>query len=179
MITMQPAEPGQKGQKNCSRLNMAKTDEKNNKFSRLTMAPCSGAGILIFFGRFGHIQAVALLSFPAVLAIFRPLLFYYFRLFWPCSGGCPSLLSGRFDEVQTAAFFIISSLFGLVQEAALLFFFGRFWPCLGSCIFIVVGRFGHVQAAAFSLFLAALPIFRLLHFYYYWPFWPCSGGTFL
>ena len=43
-------------------------------------SPCSGAGIFIFFGRFGHIQAVALLSFLAVLAMLRRLHFYYFRL---------------------------------------------------------------------------------------------------
>ena len=147
---------------------------------------------LYFFRRFGHIQVVALLSFAAVLAMFRRLLFYYFWQSWPYPGGCIFNTYGCFGHVQTAAFLFFLAVLAMFRRLHFcafwpfrrgldgciflfltflamfrrlhFYYFQPFWPCLGSCIFNIVGRFGHVQAAAFSLFLAGLATFRRLDF---------------
>ena len=64
-------------------------------------------------------------------------------------------------------------------------------PSLGGFVFIIIGgltvirrvpfrvfrRFGHVVAAALLLLLSAfLAMFKRLHFCYFGPFGPCSGG---
>ena len=63
---------------------------------------CARAALIIIFGSFGHVQAAAFF-FPAMLAMFRWLHFYYFRPFWPCSGGCIFIIFGRFGHAQAAA----------------------------------------------------------------------------
>ena len=179
--------------------------------------PCSVVCVFIISGRFGHVQAAALflsghfdhvptagfLCFPAVLAMFRRLCyfflailaafrrlhFYVFPPFWPCSGSCIFITSGPFGHLKTAALFyfrpfwlcsvgcifIISGCFGLFQAAAF-FFSGRFGHVQGAAFLLFPAVFGYVATAAFLLLLAALTTFRRLHFYYFWLFWPCSVG---
>ena len=154
--------------------------------------PCSGSCILIssglfghlkaaalfFFGRFGYVQSAAFLSFLAVFAMFRRLHYHFFRPFWPCSGGCIFIISGRIWLCCDRCIFIVVGPLRHVQAAAVLLllavlamfrrldlkYFRPFCPCSEGCIFIISGRFGHVQAAPFLLFLAVLAMFRRLHY---------------
>ena len=47
------------------------------------------------------------------------------------------------------------------------------------CIFIIFCHSGHFHGAAVLLFSAVLAIFRILHSYYFRPFWPLSGACIL
>ena len=118
--------------------------------------------------------------FPAVLASFGRLHFYYFRPFWAFSGGCIAPPPPCFGFFRPAAFLLFSAalaIFGRLHFTPLgrfghfrrlHFYCSRlFWPFSGGylfsifgrfgrgcgCIFVVFGRGGHFQAVAFLSFV--------------------------
>ena len=73
---------------------------------------------------------------------------YYFRPFWPFSGGCFFIIfgrSGHFQELEPA-FLLFSAI---LAEAAFLFFSAVFGHFQDPAFFIVFSPFGPFQEAAF------------------------------
>ena len=152
--------------------------------------PFSGGCIFIISGHFGRFRAAAFLLFLAILAVFGRPHFYFFFPFWPFSGGCIFIISGHFGRFRAAAFLLFLAILAVFGQLHFYCFF-PFWPFSGGCIFIISGHFGRFRAAtfllfflhfgrfraaAFLLFPAILAVFGRLHFYYFRPFWPFSGG---